>query len=634
MSDQDQMALMPPENPVAMPAQNFRTRFRDAAAPATSSVTAMPAHVSLWRGLAFSPAMAATVALTWVMSGWFADDGFTVLETILLALIAFNFFWICFTVSTVSLGLYSLSRRDPVLRPDPVRPMKVALLMPVYNEVPWYVLGNARTMLEELRTRGGAHEYSMFILSDTRDDGIAAQELQSVQALRATLPSDTRIHYRRRVMNTDRKVGNIADWVSRWGGAYEAMLVLDADSLMTGRAITRLADALSRDPGAGLQSFPQLIGAQSVFGRMQQFANGVYGLALAEGLARWCGHEGNYWGHNAIIRTRAFAACAGLPRLRRKLWQRGDEDRLIMSHDFVEAGLLRRAGWSVRFLPRIRGSYEETPQTLIDHIQRDRRWCQGNLQHINLLGARGFRAISRFHLLHGAIGYLMAPIWFALLVIWALIGRGEDASVLTYFSEKNPTMPSWPDMSEPRHVLVILLIYAMLLLPKVLAIAALPLTGSRFADFGGVGRFILSFLSEVLLAILYAPILMVQQMLAVFRTLLDMQKGWAPQARDGGHYSLRTIAFCHALETISGIALWIGILAGVVSVWLLPIAVSLILAIPLSSLSGMAVLGRLRDWMGTRDVLSEPQITRAARHYRAELKSLLDGTPSGSSPAE
>ncbi|NIZ59941.1 glucans biosynthesis glucosyltransferase MdoH [Sedimentitalea sp. CY04] len=621
--------LLPPEQPLAMPAQDFSADFQDRAAPSQPQ----PQPVALWRVLAFSPAMVGTALLTWVMQDWFADGGFSVLEMVLLTLIAFNFFWICFTVSTVLLGLYSLSQRPGVRRLSPPQKMNVALLMPIYNEVPWYVLGNAQTMLEELRKRGGIHDYSMFILSDTRDDALAEQELISVRALHAMMPPRLNLYYRRRDQNTDRKVGNIADWVSRWGAGFEAMLVLDADSLMTGRAITRLANALSRDPSAGLiQSYPQLIGAQSVFGRMQQFANGVHGAALAEGLSRWVGREGNYWGHNAIIRTRAFAASAGLPHLRSPLGRRlGRADKLIMSHDFVEAGLLARAGWSVRFLPRIRGSYEETPPTLIDHIQRDRRWCQGNLQHLNLLGARGFRAVSRFHLLHGAIGYLMAPIWFSLLVIWAVIGQGEDASVLTYFSESNPLMPSWPDMSEPRHVLVILLIYAMLLAPKLLAVAALPLSGSRFADYGGGARFALSFVSEIILAILYAPILMVQQMIAVIRTVLGIQRGWAPQVRDGGTYGWQTLIISHALETLSGLALWVGILSGMVSLWLLPIAISLILAVPLSALSGMPVVRRVNAWMGTREVFAEPQITRRARAHREGLKDILaGGSPSGS----
>lgn len=608
---------MPRRAPMAMPAQDFRLAFQDHSAPGAVPVRG----TRLWRLMAFSPAIVATLGLTWVIHGWFSAQGINAIEAILLSLICFNFFWIAFSVSTVALGLVSLARREAPVRPTAMQPQKVALLMPIYNEVPWYVLGNARSMLEELRARGGRHDYSMFILSDTQDDAIAAQEQESVKALLETLSPGLKLYYRRRAQNTDRKVGNIADWVANWGGAYPAMLVLDADSLMTGRAILRLTDALARDPGAGLiQSFPQLIGAQTVFARMQQFANGVYGAALAEGLARWCGQEGNYWGHNAIIRTAAFASCAGLPHLRS--WR--GQDQLIMSHDFVEAGLLRRAGWGVRFLPRIRGSYEETPQTLIDHILRDRRWCQGNLQHLNLLWSRGFRSISRFHMFNGAVGYLMSPIWFALLVMWALIGMGQDASVLTYFSESNPTMPSWPELTETRHVLIIVLMYAMLLVPKLMGIAALPLSGIRFHEFGGGLWFALSFLSEVLLSVIYAPILMVQQMIAVFRTLLGLQRGWSPQARDGGRYGLGTLLTCHALETVSGLALMAGILAGLVSPWLLPIAFSLLCAVPLSALSGYSLSGWARTWLGTREDYREPLITQAARHYRTELKSILE----------
>lgn len=608
--------IMPPETPLAMPAQDFSAGFRDAQVPYAKRPSA-----GFWRALAFSPAMAATVGLFWVMTDWFDAEGINLIEAILLALISFNFFWISFTVCTVLLGMVSLSRQERPVRQGCAQPLRVALLMPVYNEVPWNVLGNARTMLEDLQARGGRHHYAMFILSDTRDPEIAAQEQASVEALRTTLAPGLELYYRRREQNTDRKVGNIADWVGRWGADWDAMLVLDADSLMTGRAIARLTDALARDPGAGLiQSYPQLIGAQSVFARMQQFANGVYGIAFAEGLARWCGQEGNYWGHNAIIRTKAFANCAGLPKLRAL----NGQEKLIMSHDFVEAGLLRRAGWGVRFLPRIRGSYEETPPTLIDHALRDRRWCQGNLQHLKLLGSAGFQPVSRFHMFHGAVGYLMSPLWFALLVMWALIGQGEDASVLHYFSPDNPLFPQWPEMSETRHVLIILVMYAMLLAPKVLGVMALPLSGMRYAEFGGGRKFLTSFLAEVVLSILYAPILMVQQMIAVVRTTLGIQKGWSPQARDGGSYGLHTLILCHTVETISGVALGVGILSGLVSVWLAPIAISLAFAIPLSALSGVSA-GAARRMVGMKEDYNEPAITRSARRYRDELKNVIEG---------
>ncbi|MEM8632669.1 MAG: glucans biosynthesis glucosyltransferase MdoH [Pseudomonadota bacterium] len=620
-----QHPLMPPEAPMGLPEQRFDRPFRDAAAPGVSSGKT----VFLWRLVVFAVTLSATGGLSAIMLGWFAGEGISLLEGSLVALICFNFFWISLTVVTVLAGLASLSRQ-PVQPPDqsPAESLDVALLVPIYNEDPALVMGNARAMMEALRRKRGRHSYTLFILSDTRDDTIAAAEEAAVLALRGQLKDGTEVFYRRRARNTRRKVGNIADWVENWGGGWPAMLVLDADSLMTARAISRLTDALARDPGAGLiQSFPQLIGAQSVFARSQQFANGVYGAALAEGLARWTGQEGNYWGHNAIIRTEAFARCAGLPDVRSIRGKR----RIIMSHDFVEAGLLRRAGWGVRFLPRIRGSYEETPPTLIDHIARDRRWCQGNLQHLRLLGTRGMRAVSRFHLFHGAMGYILSPVWFVLLLIWAAIGNGEEASLLSYFSEDNPLFPTWPEMNEGRHVLVLLLMYAMLLMPKILGVIALPFAGTRVSDLGGPGRLAASFLAEVLLSIAYAPILMVQQLIAVFRTIFGLQSGWSAQVRTCGDHGFTRLLRAHWLETISGVTLVVGICAGLVTPWLLPIALSLALAIPLSGLSGRQPGRWAKGLLGTPEDYREPPIMGAARRYRAEFRAQLSAM---SAPAE
>ena len=225
-----------------------------------------------------------------------------------------------------------------------------------------------------------------------------------------------------------------------------------------------------------------MIGSDTLFGRMQQFAASVYGTLLGEGLAGWTGAEGNYWGHNAILRTRAFADCAGLPRMPTLTGRRG---ALIMSHDFVEAALLRRAGWAVRFVPWITGSYEEPPATLIDYALRDRRWCHGNLQHLRLLGTRGLHVVSRFHLLHGAMSYLLSPAWFILLVIWALLGNGPD-SVITYFSADNPLYPVWPEMSGVQSGMILLFMYAMLLAPK--AMGALAVLWARCRWRGSAAR--------------------------------------------------------------------------------------------------------------------------------------------------
>lgn len=615
---------MPPHAPLARPVQALNRCTPDAGAPGVGDA----GRVWAWRAATFLPAAATTAWFTGTFARWRADDGFAWLEWVLIALVALTFFWICLAVSTAAAGLARIALRRPV-RHTHAPAMNVALLVPIYHEDPAEVFGNAAAMMRALAARSGGHAFELFILSDTQDPRIAETERAAFAALRATLPLGPPVWYRRRARNTEKKCGNIADWIEHWGGAYEACVVLDADSLMSAEALTALADEMAADPSAGLiQSAPMLVGSDTLFGRVQQFSSAVYGVLLAEGLASWTDTEGNYWGHNAILRTRAFAACAGLPAMPSLRGTGG----LILSHDFVEAGLLRRAGWAVRFLPEIKGSYEEPPATLIDFALRDRRWCHGNLQHLMLLGTRGFHAASRFHLLNGAVSYLLSPAWFVLLVIWALLGNGEN-SVIRYFSDDNPLYPIWPEMSGVSSVLILAFMYGMLLAPKVMGAAALWLTGMTPARLGGTLQFAGSFLLEVLASILFAPIMMVQQLVAVLRSATGIKPSWAPQARKGGRYSVWTTFKFHALETASGWLLLLGMATSSVSLWLLPIAISLALSVPLSMVSGLNLdRWRLtRRWLATPEMLNAPPILRLARRARAQFRTLLDAA---SHPAE
>lgn len=603
-------AHMPPPSPLAHPVQSLNAPHRDPNAPAWQ-----PASRFWWRrAAAFVPAFATTGALALVFADWLSEGGIWWLEWVLLALVTITFFWIALSVGTATLGLVCHLMRRRAHGAAAPAPLRVALLVPIYNEEAAEVFGNACAMMLALRETAAAHRFDLFVLSDTQDAEIALAESRAFATMRAALPPDLRVWYRRRLRNTERKVGNLRDWIEGWGAAHDAMLVLDADSLMSAEAILALADEMAADPTAGLvQSAPMVIGSDTLFGRMQQFSAAVYGTLLSEGLAGWTGSEGNYWGHNAIIRTRAFADCAGLPRMPALSGQGG----LILSHDFIEAGLLRRAGWAVRFVPEIIGSYEEPPATLIDYALRDRRWCHGNLQHLRLLGTRGFHAVSRFHLFHGAMSYLLSPAWFGLLVIWALLGNGAD-SVITYFSAENPLYPVWPEMSRVNSVLILVFMYGMLLAPKLMGVLALGLGEVRMERFGGAGRFALSLSVEILLSILYAPIMMVQQVVAVLRSLIGIRPIWSPQARKGGDYSLGTVAKFHALETVSGALLLAGMAAGAVSLWLVPIALSLAGAVPLSMLSGRRV-GAL---MVTPEMVEPPAIVQLARWHRALFRSL------------
>ena len=612
-------AWMPLAAPSPMPVQVLDKPYRDPNAPATRSSRT----TFVWRALAFLPALLSTIVLMSLFLGWFSDNGLSTFESIVIGLMGFTFFWISLSVSTALLGVMTLvfSRPEPIAN-TPVLGMNVALLVPIYNEDVADVFGNAAAMLAALNEQSTAHCHDLFILSDTRDDEIAHQERVAFEALRKQFPAASGIYYRRRDSNVDRKIGNLNDWISHWGSGYQAMLVLDADSLMSATAIVHLSDALAADPSAGLvQTFPMLFGAQTIFGRVQQFSNRVYSAALSEGLARWADREGNYWGHNAIIRTSAFINSAGLPRLRNK---RSAESKLILSHDFVEAGMLRRAGWAVRFLPRITGSYEEVPATLIDYVLRDRRWCQGNLQHLSLLGTRGFHAVTRFHLFSGAMSYLASPAWFALLLVWALAGDGQKTSAIKYFSGYDPQV-SWPSMTSENSTFILLFIYGMLLMPKLIGAAASGLTGIKIRDMGGLRQFISSTVLEICLSFLYAPIMMVQQTMSVARTWLGFRESWTPQHRRGGKYSIAALAKFHLVETVIGALMLIGMLYGLVSPWLLPIAVSLVAAIALSAFSSLDLSTHhwLAKQLATPEHLNAPGIIRAAMAERVRCSDVL-----------
>ena len=592
--------MMPPEAPLAMPDQDLARPFRDPNAPKWDR------RAPVFRRLfVFSFALVMSTGLGLIFADWFAEGGLSRLEDLLIGLVAFTFFWIALPVGTSLVGV--TLRKRPGAVPD--KGLNVALLLPLYGEDMRKVSANVRAMLEALR-QPGQHQFSLYFLSDTRDENQILQERSSLRALRRSLP-DADIWYRHRAENTGFKAGNIRDWVSHHGAAHDAMLVLDADSLMSGAAIRRLADEMAADPAAGLvQSIPQLINATTLFARMQQFSNVVYGTVLARGLAAWSGASANFWGHNAIIRTRAFAATAGLPTLE----GRGPFTGPVLSHDFVEAALIRRAGWAVRFIPDAMESYEETPPTIIAHTLRDRRWCTGNMQHLRLLFTPGLSLISRFHLFQGAMGYIASVAWFMLLILWALWGLAETSTIISYFSDANPFFPTWPEMDLISKVKILGFVYGMLLAPKLIGAANTLIAGAGWHRVGG-WRFGVSLLLEVLLSVLYAPMMMVQHMIAVWRALFRADQGWAPK-RSGRVGALTLLRF-HALEVVIGTVMTAACATGLISLWLLPIAVCLAFAPFLSALGSVSL-----PWLFQTPQQTEPcaELTRAAQLHAPKPK--------------
>ncbi|WP_372614492.1 glucans biosynthesis glucosyltransferase MdoH, partial [Halomonas sp.] len=264
---------------------------------------------------------------------------------------------------------------------------------------------------------GEAHHFEAFVLSDTTDTDIAEDEGRQIAELQQRLKGDLTLHYRRRTDNRGRKAGNIAEFCRRWGRRYDFMVVLDADSRMEGKTLLALVRAMQARPSVGLiQTVPLPARQITLFGRLAEFAASLYAPILAAGQSSWQGDTANYWGHNAILRVSAFMDHGGLPVLPGRPPLGGE----ILSHDFVEAALLRRGGWEVQLEARIRGSFEEMPGNLLDFARRDRRWTQGNLQHLRLLDVPELHGMNRLHFLLGAMAFLSSLLWLGVLVAGSL----------------------------------------------------------------------------------------------------------------------------------------------------------------------------------------------------------------------
>ncbi len=356
-----------------------------------------------------------------------ARDGFAVIDVALAVLFAVLFLSVVFSFWTATFGLVASlrrSRRGSLLPPavhtprDLSRPAQdlppTAIVMPIYNEEPREVFANLRAIAQSLEATGACAAFSIFVLSDTTDPDVWLDEERTWAKLVAQVPGPCRFFYRHRPKNVSRKAGNIADFCRHWGEHYKYMIVLDADSVMAGETLVELVRRMERDPQIGiLQAPPKPVGRQSLFARMQQFAAHMYGPVFLEGFALWSQCDGNYWGHNAIIRIRPFMQHCELPILPGD----GPLSGEILSHDFVEAALMRRAGWKVCMAHDLGQSYEACPTTILDFAQRDQRWCQGNLQHIRLLLAEGLHPASRLHFGMGAMSYLASPLWLLFLVL-------------------------------------------------------------------------------------------------------------------------------------------------------------------------------------------------------------------------
>ncbi len=561
-------------------------------------------HSSRRQILFFSSVLFLTSMATWLMADILWRGGLTGLETAMLILFVPLFGMVALGFTQAAVGFcvllcerdsYDIAATLPAEEPQAAQLPATALLIPIYNEDVSRVYEGLRSMYLALANAGLISRFDFFILSDSTDPNKWIEEEVGWIDLCKQLKGFGHIFYRKRHIPLNRKSGNISDFCRRWGKRYRYMVVLDADSLMEPRTLARMVQLMEANPKTGiLQTAPQPIQAQTPMARMLQFAGYCYGPIFQAGLNFWQSNNGNFWGHNAIIRTAPFIEHCALPAMP------GSKHSRFMSHDYVEAALMRKANYEVWLAYTLGGSFENLPPTMIDCAKRDRRWCRGNFQHSWLLMAQGLLPINRLHLSLGILSYLCSPLWLIFMLLGVIQYRRDMLTPGSSF-DADIGISSYLDIGGGRLALYLFLAtLAMLTLPKVLATLLVLIDRTKRRAFGGGARAVLGFLTEHLFSALMAPILMLFTSLSVTFVLIGREISWGAQRRDAEGIDWPGILRAHAWHTAAGL-----VAAEVVYRihpaffwWMLPVTLGLVFSIPLSALLGHEPFGRFLNRIG------------------------------------
>jgi membrane glycosyltransferase len=558
---------------------------------------------SLRRSILLFLVLLQTALATQYMSAVLPYQGTQPLEIALLVLFALLCGWVSAGFWTAIMGFlllqfggdrYAISASAANHEPIPEQ-ARIAVVMPICNEHVARVFAGLRATYESLARSGNLQHFDFYVLSDSSDPDTRVAENEAWLDLCRRLGCFGRVFYRWRQHRIKRKSGNIADFCRRWGSQYRYMIVLDADSVMTGACLSRLVQLMEANPSAGIiQTAPHAVGRDTFYARLQQFANRVYGPLFVTGLHFWQLGESHYWGHNAIIRIDPFMRHCALGRLPGT----GSLSGEILSHDFVEAALMRRAGWAVWIAYDLPGSYEEMPPNQVDELQRDRRWCHGNLMNFRLFLAQGFHIAHRAVFVTGMIAYVSAFFWFLFLLLSTWMLAQHTLVEPEYFTQPRQLFPLWPAWHPDRAVALFSVTATWLFLPKLLSVALIVAQGAK--QFGGVTKMLLSMFAEWLFSMLLAPIRMLFHTQFVIAALIGWRIQWQSPQREDASTSWETALRRHGWHTLLGIV-WAG---GVLwlnpsyLLWLLPIVGALMLSIPLSVYSSSAQLGRQARRLG------------------------------------
>ena len=537
-----------------------------------------------------------TTLATYFMTKVLPYHGTDPLEIAVLALFAILFSWVSAGFWTAMMGFLVLAKggdrhlisRSAAVDGPIAEEARTAVIMPICNEDVNRVFAGLRATYESMERTGELARFDFFVLSDSGDPDLRTAETDAWMETCRAVNGFGRIFYRWRRHRVKRKTGNVADFCRRWGSAYRYMVVLDADSVMSGECLTTLVKLMEGNPGAGIiQTAPLAVGRETMYARVQQFSTRVYGPLFTAGLHYWQLGESHYWGHNAIIRILPFMEHCALAPLPGKGPLAGE----ILSHDFVEAALMRRAGWGVWIAYDLEGSYEELPPNLLDEVKRDRRWCQGNLMNFRLWMKQGFHAVHRAVFLTGVMAYLSAPLWFLFLVLSTIMLAKHALVPPEYFTQPYQLFPTWPEWHPEKALALFSATATLLFLPKVASVLLL-MKDSR--NYGGPLRLVASMLIEVVMSALLAPVRMLFHTKFVAAAYSGWGITWKSPPREDAETTWGEAFRRHGMHTLLGLA-WGGLVLWLdpnFVWWLLPIVGSLAFSIPLSVWLSRVSFGR------------------------------------------
>jgi membrane glycosyltransferase len=549
-----------------------------------------------------------------VMLGWLAASlgagGWSVLRVAILLAFAIAAPWSVLGLCNAAIGFWLLHfHRDGLATVAPFArsaetdaPLRsrTAMLLTLRNEDPARAFARMRAMMASVATTGFADRFDWFVLSDTSDPRIAAREETLFARCKMAAPCDARrLHYRRRADNRGYKAGNIRDFCEASGAGFEFMIPLDADSLMDGETILRLARIGEAHPMIGiLQSLVVGAPSDSAFARIFQFGMRHGMRTYTMGATWWAGDCGAFWGHNALVRVAPFAERCALPAL--------TGGRHILSHDQIEAALMRRGGFEVRVLPQESGSFEENPPDMPAFLLRDLRWCQGNMQYVELLRLPGLLPVSRFQLVWAISMFIGAPAWTAIIALGAVTPALEDVSSLATGSLRE----------------IYLTFLGFYLAPKLLGLLDVLLTPGGTMRHGGAARFSIGAVIEIASSFVIGAVATLSETMFLAGLALGRKMDWPAQRRDARGLVLREAALAfypHFLFGATTLSLGFAF-APRLALWSLPVTVGYVIAAPFAVATAWPRLG---GWFRRHFVCAAPEELAPA-----EILRLVEATMS------